>query len=206
MPAATNPGADIVIHSLTKYINGHGDVIGGVIIGKQEFIDQARFVGLKDITGGCLSPFDAWLTLRGVKTTGIRMERHCQNALRIAHYLESHPAITQVWYPGLPSHPQYILGKKQMSLPGGVISFEIAGGLETGRRMINSVELCLLAVSLGDTETLIQHPASMTHSPFAPEERLEAGITDGLIRLSVGLEDPEDIINDLDQAIRKATH
>ena len=199
-------GADIVIHSLTKYINGHGDVIGGVIIGKQEFIDQARFVGLKDITGGCLSPFDAWLTLRGVKTLGIRMERHCQNALRIAHYLESHPAITQVWYPGLPSHPQYILGKKQMSLPGGVISFEIAGGLETGRRMINSVELCLLAVSLGDTETLIQHPASMTHSPFAPEERLEAGITDGLIRLSVGLEDPEDIINDLDQAIRKATH
>lgn len=199
-------GADIVIHSLTKYINGHGDVIGGVIIGKQEFIDQARFVGLKDITGGCLSPFDAWLTLRGVKTTGIRMERHCQNALRIAHYLESHPAITQVWYPGLLSHPQYILGKKQMSLPGGVINFEIAGGLETGRRMINSVELCLLAVSLGDTETLIQHPASMTHSPFAPEERLEAGITDGLIRLSVGLEDPEDIINDLDQAIRKATH
>ncbi|WP_264783770.1 methionine gamma-lyase [Escherichia fergusonii] len=199
-------GADIVIHSLTKYINGHGDVIGGVIIGKQEFIDQARFVGLKDITGGCLSPFDAWLTLRGVKTLGIRMERHCQNALRIAHYLASHPVITQVWYPGLPSHPQYILGKKQMSLPGGVISFEIAGGLETGRRMINSVELCLLAVSLGDTETLIQHPASMTHSPFAPEERLEAGITDGLIRLSVGLEDPEDIINDLDQAIRKATH
>lgn len=133
------------------------------------------------------------------------MERHCENALKIARFLESHPKITHVWYPGLPSHPQYELGRRQMSLPGGIISFEIAGGLEAGRRMINSVELCLLAVSLGDTETLIQHPASMTHSPVAPEERLKAGITDGLIRLSVGLEDPEDIINDLEHAIRKAT-
>lgn len=198
-------GADIVIHSITKYINGHGDVIGGAIIGNKAFIDQARFIGLKDITGGCLSPFDAWLTLRGVKTLGIRMERHCENAVKIAQYLENHPAISRVWYPGLPSHPQYELGKRQMSLPGGVISFEISGGLDAGRRMINSVELCLLAVSLGDTETLIQHPASMTHSPYAPEERLEAGITDGLIRLSVGLEDADDIINDLEQAIRKAT-
>ncbi|SUX82788.1 cystathionine gamma-synthase [Citrobacter koseri] len=198
-------GADIVVHSVTKYINGHGDVIGGVIVGKQEFIDQARFIGLKDITGGCMSPFNAWLTLRGVKTLGIRMERHCENALKIARFLESHPKITHVWYPGLPSHPQYELGRRQMSLPGGIISFEIAGGQEAGRRMINSVELCLLAVSLGDTETLIQHPASMTHSPVAPEERLKAGITDGLIRLSVGLEDPEDIINDLEHAIRKAT-
>lgn len=198
-------GADIVIHSITKYINGHGDVIGGAIIGNKAFIDQARFIGLKDITGGCLSPFDAWLTLRGVKTLGIRMERHCENAMKIAQYLENHPAISRVWYPGLPSHPQFDLGKRQMSLPGGVISFEISGGLDAGRRMINSVELCLLAVSLGDTETLIQHPASMTHSPYAPEERLEAGITDGLIRLSVGLEDADDIINDLEQAIRKAT-
>lgn len=198
-------GADIVVHSVTKYINGHGDVIGGIIVGKQEFIDQARFVGLKDITGGCMSPFNAWLTLRGVKTLGIRMERHCENAMKIARFLEGHPSITHVYYPGLSSHPQYELGQRQMSLPGGIISFEIAGGLEAGRRMINSVELCLLAVSLGDTETLIQHPASMTHSPVAPEERLKAGITDGLIRLSVGLEDPEDIINDLEHAIRKAT-
>lgn len=176
-----------MVHSVTKYINGHGDVIGGIIVGKQEFIDQARFVGLKDITGGCMSPFNAWLTLRGVKTLGIRMERHCENALKIARFLEGHPSITRVYYPGLTSHPQYELGQRQMSLPGGIISFEIAGGLEAGRRMINSVELCLLAVSLGDTETLIQHPASMTHSPVAPEERLKAGITDGLIRLSVVL-------------------
>ncbi|EEA8677944.1 methionine gamma-lyase [Salmonella enterica subsp. enterica] len=197
-------GADIVVHSVTKYINGHGDVIGGVIIGCQEFINQARFVGVKDITGGCMSPFNAWLTLRGVKTLGIRMERHCNNALKIARFLEEHPGISQVIYPGLPSHPQYELGKRQMSLPGGIISFEITGGLEAGRRMINSVELCLLAVSLGDTETLIQHPASMTHSPVAPEERLKAGITDGLLRLSVGLEDPDDIIHDLERAIRKA--
>ncbi|EKG9449321.1 methionine gamma-lyase [Salmonella enterica subsp. enterica serovar Infantis] len=197
-------GADIVVHSVTKYINGHGDVIGGVIIGCQEFINQARFVGVKDITGGCMSPFNAWLTLRGVKTLGIRMERHCNNALKIARFLEEHPGISQVIYPGLPSHPQYELGKRQMSLPGGIISFEITGGLEAGRRMINSVELCLLAVSLGDTETLIQHPASMTHSPVAPEERLKAGITDGLLRLSVGLEDPDDIIHDLERASRKA--
>ncbi|ENI2219508.1 PLP-dependent transferase, partial [Salmonella enterica subsp. enterica serovar Infantis] len=160
--------------------------------------------GVKDITGGCMSPFNAWLTLRGVKTLGIRMERHCNNALKIARFLEEHPGISQVIYPGLPSHPQYELGKRQMSLPGGIISFEITGGLEAGRRMINSVELCLLAVSLGDTETLIQHPASMTHSPVAPEERLKAGITDGLLRLSVGLEDPDDIIHDLERTIRKA--
>ncbi len=197
-------GADIVVHSVTKYINGHGDVIGGVIIGCQEFINRARFVGVKDITGGCMSPFNARLTLRGVKTLGIRMERHCNNALKIARFLEEHPGISQVIYPGLPSHPQYELGKRQMSLPGGIISFEITGGLEAGRRMINSVELCLLAVSLGDTETLIQHPASMTHSPVAPEERLKAGITDGLLRLSVGLEDPDDIIHDLERTIRKA--
>ncbi|TLJ03182.1 methionine gamma-lyase [Escherichia sp. E4385] len=197
-------GADIVVHSVTKYINGHGDVIGGVIIGKKEFIDQARYVGLKDITGGCMSPFNAWLTLRGAKTLGVRMERHSSNAMKIAQFLEKHPAITHVYYPGLQTHPQYDLYKRQMSLPGGVISFEITGGFESGRRMINAVNLCLLAVSLGDTETLIQHPASMTHSPVPPEERLKAGITDGLIRLSVGLEDPDDIIEDLQQAIEKA--
>lgn len=197
-------GADIVVHSVTKYINGHGDVIGGVIVGKKDFIDQARYVGLKDITGGCMSPFNAWLTLRGVKTLGVRMERHSSNAMKIAQFLESHPAITHVYYPGLLAHPQYDLYKRQMTLPGGVISFEIAGGFESGRRMINAVKLCLLAVSLGDTETLIQHPASMTHSPVPPEERLKAGITDGMIRLSVGLEDPDDIIEDLQQAIATA--
>lgn len=197
-------GADIVVHSVTKYINGHGDVIGGVIVGKKDFIDQARYVGLKDITGGCMSPFNAWLTLRGVKTLGVRMERHSSNAMKIAQFLESHPTITHVYYPGLLAHPQYDLYKRQMTLPGGVISFEIAGGFDSGRRMINAVNLCLLAVSLGDTETLIQHPASMTHSPVPPEERLKAGITDGMIRLSVGLEDPDDIIEDLQQAIATA--
>lgn len=151
-----------------------------------------------------MSPFNAWLTLRGVKTLGVRMERQSSNAMKIAQFLESHPAITHVYYPGLLAHPQYDLYKRQMTLPGGVISFEIAGGFESGRRMINAVKLCLLAVSLGDTETLIQHPASMTHSPVPPEERLKAGITDGMIRLSVGLEDPDDIIEDLQQAIATA--
>lgn len=196
-------GADIVVHSITKYINGHGDVIGGVIVGRKEFIDQARYVGVKDITGGCISPFNAWLTLRGIKTLGIRMERHCQNAMKVAQYLERHPTVTAVYYPGLPGHPQYKLGKRQMKLPGAVISFEIKGGIEAGRQVMNAVKLCLLAVSLGDTETLIQHPASMTHSPIPQEERLKAGITDGLIRISIGLEDPQDIINDLEQAIDK---
>lgn len=197
-------GADIVVHSVTKYINGHGDVIGGVIVGPADFLVPARLVGVKDITGGVMSPFNAWLTLRGLKTLHVRMERHCSNAMKVAKYLETNPNITSVFYPGLPSHPQHELAKKQMSGFGGMISFEIKGGIEAGRKVMNSVELCLLAVSLGDTETLIQHPASMTHSPIPAEERLKAGITDGLIRISVGLETAEDIIADLEQAIAKA--
>lgn len=197
-------GADIVVHSVTKYINGHGDVIGGVIVGPADFLVPARLVGVKDITGGVMSPFNAWLTLRGLKTLHVRMERHCSNAMKVAKYLETNPNVTAVFYPGLPSHPQHELAKKQMSGFGGMISFEIKGGIEAGRKVMNSVELCLLAVSLGDTETLIQHPASMTHSPIPAEERLKAGITDGLIRISVGLETAEDIIADLEQAIAKA--
>jgi methionine-gamma-lyase len=196
-------GADIVVHSATKYINGHGDVIAGIVLGKKDFINEVRFVGVKDVTGGCISPFNAWLTLRGLKTLGVRMERHCQNALQVAKFLEGHPDVEKVNYPGLPGHPGHQLAKTQMSGFGGIISFEIKGGIEAGRKVMNSVKLCLLAVSLGDTETLIQHPASMTHSPIPREERLKAGITDGLIRLSVGLEDPKDIISDLDQAIKK---
>ncbi|MBA5761288.1 methionine gamma-lyase [Vibrio sp. 404] len=206
-PYCQNPlklGADIVVHSLTKYINGHGDVVAGVIVGKQDFINQARFVGVKDITGGVISPFNAWLTLRGLKTLAVRMDRHCSNAMKVAEFLEQHPAVTKVNYPGLPSHPSHELAKKQMSDFGGVISFEINGGVQEGQTIMNSVELCLLAVSLGDTETLIQHPASMTHSPMSPEQRMAAGIPDGLIRISVGLEDAEDIIADLDQAFKKA--
>lgn len=198
-------GADIVVHSATKYINGHGDVIAGIVLGKKEFINEVRFVGVKDVTGGCISPFNAWLTLRGLKTLGVRMERHCKNALQVALFLEKHPNVERVYYPGLMRHPGHQLAKTQMSGFGGMLSFEIKGGIETGRKVMNSVKLCLLAVSLGDTETLIQHPASMTHSPIPREERLKAGISDGLIRLSVGLEDPNDIIADLDQAIKKGS-
>lgn len=196
-------GADIVIHSATKYINGHGDVIAGLVIGKKEFIDQVRFVGVKDITGGCISPFNAWLIIRGVKTLGVRMDRHCQNAMKVARFLEKHPMVEKVVYPGLESHPQHELAKKQMKIFGAMISFEVKGGVDAGRQLMNNVELCSLAVSLGDTETLIEHPASMTHSPVPREERLKAGITDGLVRLSVGLENPEDIMADLDQAFKK---
>ena len=153
------------------------------------------------MTGASLSPFDAFLITRGIKTLEIRMDRHCENAFKVAEFLESHPVVESVYYPGLKSFPQYELAKKQMSLPGAIISFEIKGGLEDGKKVMNSVNLCALAVSLGDTETLIQHPASMTHSPYTEEERAAAGITDGLIRLSIGLETPEDIIADLKQAL-----
>lgn len=197
-------GADIIVHSATKYLNGHGDVIAGIIIGRKDFVIQARIFGVKDMTGGCISPFNAWLVLRGLKTLAVRMERHCKNAMHVAQFLSQHPSVENVSYPGLCDHPQYELGRKQMRLPGAMICFEVKGGIEVGRRVMNNVELCYLAVSLGDTETLIQHPASMTHSPIPVEERIKAGITDGLIRLSVGLEDPKDIIDDLEQAINKA--
>jgi methionine-gamma-lyase len=194
-------GADVVVHSATKYLNGHGDVIAGFVAGKKEFIDQVRLVGIKDMTGAVLSPFDAFLINRGMKTLEIRMERHCANAQKVAEFLESHPAVEKIMYPGLKSFPQYELAKKQMSLPGAMIAFEVKGGLEAGRKLMNTVELCTLAVSLGDAETLIQHPATMTHSPYTPEERAESGISDGLVRLSVGLENAEDIIADLKQAL-----
>ncbi len=194
-------GADAVVHSATKYLNGHGDVIAGFVIGKKEFIDEVRLFGVKDMTGASLSPFDAFLINRGIKTLEIRMDRHCENASKVAEFLENHPMVEKVYYPGLKSFSQYELAKKQMKLPGAIISFEIKGGIEEGKKVMNNVKLCNIAVSLGDTETLIQHPASMTHSPYTKEEREASGITDGLIRLSVGLETPEDIINDLKQAL-----
>lgn len=194
-------GADVVVHSGTKFINGHGDVISGFAVGSKEFIDGVRLFGVKDMTGASLSPFDAFLIIRGMKTLEIRMERHCKNAMAIAEFLEAHPAVEKVYYPGLKSFPQYELAKKQMSLSGGIIAFVIKGGIEEGKKVINSTKLCSIAVSLGDAETLIEHPASMTHSPYSPEERSEAGISDGLIRLAVGLENVEDIIDDLDQAL-----
>ena len=194
-------GADVVVHSGTKFLNGHGDVIAGFAIGTKEFIDQVRLFGVKDMTGSCLSPFDAYLIIRGMKTLEIRMDRHCENAMKVAEFLESHPAVDKVHFPGLKSFPQYDLARKQMSLPGAVIAFEIKGGVEEGITVMNSVEMCKLAVSLGDPETLVEHPASMTHSPYSPEERLEAGISDGLIRVAVGLENAQDIISDLNQAL-----
>jgi len=193
-------GIDIVLHSATKYINGHGDVIAGLLAGKKVLLDKIRKDGLKDI-GAVLSPFDAWLILRGLKTLPVRMDRHVENAQKVAEYLVKHPKVERVYYPGLPDFPQYKLGQKQMKKAGGILSFEVRGGVEAGKKVLNSVHLAQLAVSLGDTETLIQHPASMTHSVIPQAERLKMGITDGLIRLSVGLEDIEDIIHDLDQAL-----
>lgn len=194
-------GADVVIHSATKFLNGHGDVIAGFVAGTKEFIDRVKFFGVKDMTGSCLSPFDAYLIIRGMKTLEIRMERHCANAMKVAEFLETHPAVKKVYYPGLKSFEQYNLAKKQMSLPGAVIAFELNGGIEEGKRVMNSLKLCSLAVSLGDAETLIEHPASMTHSPYTREERLASGISDGLVRIAVGLENVEDIIADLKQAL-----
>ncbi len=195
-------GADVVIHSGTKFLNGHGDVISGFVVGSGEFIKNVRLFGVKDMTGASLSPFDAFLIIRGMKTLEIRMEKHCENAMKVAKFLEGHSAVEKVYYPGLESFPQYELAKKQMSLPGAVIAFEVKGGIEEGKKVINSTELCTIAVSLGDAETLIQHPASMTHSPYTKEEREMAGISDGLIRIAVGLENVEDIINDLEKALK----
>lgn len=195
-------GADVVIHSGTKFLNGHGDVISGFVVGSGEFIKNVRLFGVKDMTGASLSPFDAFLIIRGMKTLEIRMEKHCENAMKVAKFLEGHSAVEKVYYPGLENFPQYELAKKQMSLPGAVIAFEVKGGIEEGKKVINSTELCTIAVSLGDAETLIQHPASMTHSPYTKEEREMAGISDGLIRIAVGLENVEDIINDLDNALK----
>ena len=196
-------GADIVVHSVTKYINGHGDVIAGLVVTNKELADQIRFVGLKDMTGAVLGPQDAYYIIRGMKTFEIRMERHCANAKKVVEFLNKHPKIEKVYYPGLETHPGYEIAKKQMKDFGAMISFELKGGFEAGKTLLNNLKLCSLAVSLGDTETLIQHPASMTHSPYTKEEREVAGITDGLVRLSVGLENVEDIIADLEYGLEK---
>lgn len=196
-------GADIVVHSATKYLNGHGDVIAGAIVGSKELIEKIRMEGLKDMTGACISPFNAWLVLRGMKTLGIRMDKHCNNAFALAKSLLEHKKIDRVNYPGLESHPQHEIAKRQMDCFGGVVSFELKGGLKAGEELMNNVKLCSLAVSLGDTESLIQHPASMTHSVIPEEKRLEMGITNGLVRISAGLEDAQDIIDDIWNALDK---
>jgi len=192
---------DVAIHSLTKYLSGHSDIVGGVIAGSASFI-KTLDPTLKNI-GATLGPFEAWLTLRGIKTLALRMEKHNENAMKVAQFLEDHPKVERVYYPGLKSHPQHELAKKQMSGFGGMVSFELNGGLEAGRKIMNSVKLCTLAVSLGAVETLIQHPASMTHAVVPKEERLKSGITDSLVRLSVGIEDVQDIIDDLNQALER---
>lgn len=203
-PYITNPlelGANIVVHSATKYLNGHGDVIAGFVISDRETINRVKGEGLKDFTGAALSPFDAFLILRGLKTLKVRMDIHCENAMKIAHFLKEHSAVEKVYFPGLKDHPDYAIAEKQMKKFGAVMAFEVKGGLEAGKKLLNSLKLCVLAVSLGDAETLIQHPASMTHSAYDRAEREKAGITDGLIRLSVGIEEADDIIADLKQAL-----
>lgn len=195
-------GADIVIHSATKYLNGHGDVVAGVICGSAEMISHIKLTALKDI-GGTMSPHDAWLILRGIKTLHVRVERHCENAQKIAEFLESHPNVNKVYYPGLKSHSGYKYIGKQMSGAGGVIAFELNTDLAGGAAFINRMELFSIAVSLGDAESLIQHPASMTHSPYSEEERRDAGISDSLIRISSGLENADDLIEDLKQSLEK---
>lgn len=197
-------GADVVVHSATKYLNGHGDVIAGFVVGTAEYIKQVRLLGIKDLTGASLGPLEAFLINRGMKTLSIRMDRHSANAQKVAEYLMGHDKIASVAYPGLKNFAQRDIAMKQMKLPGGMISFELHGGKEAGKRLINACKLCSVAVSLGDTETLIQHPASMTHSPYTPEECAAAGISQGLVRLSIGLENVEDIIADLDQALEQA--
>lgn len=194
-------GADIVVHSATKYLNGHGDVIAGFAIGKENVISQVRLFGIKDMTGSVLSPHDASLIIRGLKTLEIRMQKHCENAQKVAYFLNNHEKVEKVYYPGLPSHQGFDIAKEQMSNFGGIISFELKAGFEGGKKLLNSLELCSLAVSLGDTETLIQHPASMTHSAYTKEELENAGLSVGLVRLSVGLENVDDIILDLENGL-----
>ncbi len=193
-------GADIIVHSLTKFLNGHADVIGGVIVVRDEDTYKQCRATLNQ-TGGVIDPFNSFLVHRGIKTLSVRMERHSKNAMAIAQYLEDHPGVSWVRYPGLKSHPQYELGQIQHKGPGSVMAFELEGGFKAGEAVLNSVKLCSLAVSLGGVETLIQHPASMTHASMGKQDREDAGVSDGLIRLSVGIEDVQDIIGDLEQAL-----
>ena len=191
-------GADIVIHSATKYLNGHGDVIAGMAVGTKEFINECNMFGLKDMTGAVLGPFEAFLIDRGMKTLDIRVQKHSDSAMTVARFLESHPMVERVLYPGLESHPRHELAKKQMHNGfGGIITFELKCSREKSAEFVNSLKLCTIAVSLGDAETLIEHPATMTHSTYTPEELAQAGIGESMLRLSVGLEDAEDIIEDL---------
>ena len=196
-------GADLVIHSTTKYLSGHSQLIGGVVItNREDLFDQLKFV--QKTVGAIPSPFDCWLTLLGVKTLDIRMKKHASNAQGVAEFLENHPKVASVTYPGLPSHPMYQVAKEQMSGFSGMISFELTGGISAGKTLMNSVQLAQIAESLGSVETMIAHPATMTHTVIPKEERLASGLTDGLVRLSVGIENVNDIIHDLEIALESS--
>ncbi len=193
-------GADVIVHSMTKFLNGHADVVAGIIVVKTEE-DYLHFRKILNQLGGVIDPFNAFLVHRGLKTLAIRMKKHSENAQPIAEFLEAHPKVDWVKYPGLKSFPYYEVAQKQHKAPGGMISFELKGGIEAGKKLMNSVKLCQLAVSLGGVESLIQHPASMTHLTMGKEARESAGITDGLVRLSVGIENLDDLLNDLTEAL-----
>lgn len=197
-------GADFVVHSATKYLGGHGDLLAGVVVGPKEVLDQVRFHGVKDMTGAVMSSQDAFLVLRGLKTLALRMDRHCASAARVAEFLHAHPKVGVVHFPGLATFPQHDLARRQMAQFGGMVAFELKGGIEAGRRFMDALGLFTRAVSLGDAESLAQHPASMTHSTYTPEERAAHFISEGLVRLSVGLEDANDLLADLSQALEAA--
>ena len=196
-------GADLVMHSTTKYLSGHNQLIGGVVItNREDLFEQLKFV--QKTIGAVPGPFDCWLTILGVKTLDLRMKKHAANAQAVAEYLEAHPKVSTVTYPGLPSHPMHKVAKEQMSGFSGMISFELTGGIPAGKTVMNSVQLAKLAESLGAVETMITHPATMTHVDVPQAEREARGLTDGLVRISVGIENPDDIISDLEQALDKA--
>lgn len=204
-PALQNPldlGADVVVHSATKYLCGHGTVVAGVLAGTKKFIDEARFPVVQTL-GQVLSPFDAWLLMIGMKTLGIRMERHCENGMKVAEYLNNHPLVDNVYYPGLESHPSHEVAKKQMKGYGGMMSFDIKGGIEAGKIFMNSVKVFSLATSLGNIDSLVQHSPTMSHFDMSREEREAVGIKDGQVRVSVGIENIDDLIADLEQALEK---
>lgn len=201
-PYLQNPiafGADLVIHSATKLIDGQGRVLGGITVGKKDLIREIYLFSRN--TGPSLSPFNAWILSKSLETLAVRVDRHCENALKVAEFLENHPRVNWVKYPFLRSHPQYEIAKKQMRAGGSVVAFEVKGGVEAGRKFLNSIKMCSLSANLGDTRTIVTHPASTTHSKLSEEDRLQVSITDGLVRVSVGLENVADVIADLDQAL-----
>jgi len=192
-------GADLVIHSATKLMDGQGRVLGGVVVGKSELVREIYLFSRN--TGPALSPFNAWVLSKSLETLAVRIEKHCENALKVAQFLEGHQKIEKVKYPFLPSHPQYEIAKKQMKLGGNIIAVEVKGGLEAGKNFLNTLKMCSLSANLGDTRTIVTHPASTTHSKLSPDEQLAAGITPGLVRISVGLEHVSDIIQDINDAL-----